>query len=123
MNILIVEDEEMVRNALRKCIEELGHRFFIAKNGEEAIQQVTENDIDFVISDIMMPGISGLSLVSVLRNMYLCQMPIVLISTLGRSQMKDSPLVVGADDFISKPFSIADIAYVISRHVRPKEKN
>jgi CheY-like chemotaxis protein len=76
MNILVVEDEILTLSALGHSIESLGHKAFLAENGEEAIKQVTENKIDFIISDIMMPGISGLSLVSVLRNIHFSNVPI-----------------------------------------------
>ncbi|MCX6290737.1 MAG: response regulator [Bacteroidetes bacterium] len=120
MNILIVDDEKMTLNALQYSIESLGHVAFVAETGEEAISQVTENKIDFIISDIMMPGISGLSLVSLLRNVYLCQMPILLISTLDNAHMRNSSHNIGADSFISKPFSIADIAYKINKYAKPE---
>lgn len=120
MNILIVEDEILTLNALQHSIQSLGHTAFLAETGEEAITQVNENKIDFIISDIMMPGISGLSLVSVLRNIHLCQIPIILISTLDNSYIRSSSRNLGANDFISKPFTIADIAYKIAKHTKPK---
>ena len=66
----------------------------------------------------MMPGISGLSLVSVLRNMYMCQIPIILISNNDNSDMRKSSQFMGANDFVSKPFNIADIAYKIDKHTK-----
>lgn len=123
MNILIVEDEKLTLNALQHSVESLGHTVFLAENGEEAIARVTENKIDFIISDIMMPGISGLSLVSVLRNVYLCQMPVVLISSLDNSYMRNSSRNLGATDFISKPFTIADLAYKINKYTAPRSNS
>ena len=119
MNILIVEDERLTRNALQHIIQSLGHTAFLATNGEEAISQVIEFKIDFIISDIMMPGISGLSLVSVLRNIHLCQMPIILISTLDNSYMRRTSRKLGAYGFLSKPFTFADIKFEIIKHAKP----
>jgi len=70
MNILIIEDEKLTLNALQHSIESLGHTAFVAETGEEAITKVAQHKIDFIFSDIMMPGISGLSLVSLLRNIH-----------------------------------------------------
>ena len=115
MNILIVEDEKLTLNALQHCIESLGHKAFLASTGEGAISLISENDINLIISDIVMPGISGLSLVSLLRNVYLCKTPIILISTLDNSEMRMSSSNLGVTSFISKPFTIADIANRIAK--------
>ena len=123
MNILIVEDEKLTLHALEQSIQTLGHTAFLAENGEEAISKVTENQIDFIISDIMMPGISGLSLVSVLRNIHLCQMPIILISSLDNPYMRNSSRNLGANGFIVKPFTIADIAYKINKYTRQESNS
>ncbi len=116
MNILIIEDERLTLNALRHSIESLGHTAFVAETGEEAIAKVAQHNIDFIFSDIMMPGISGLSLVSLLRNIHFYIKPIVLISTLDTTYIRSSSYDLGADDFIAKPFTVADIAHKINKY-------
>lgn len=115
MKILIVEDDLLTLEAIKKCIEELGHEANIARNGEEALELSIQKEFDLVISDIMMPGISGLSLVSVLRNILLFQKPIYLVSGMNDDLVKESSFSIGATGFITKPISIADIAIIINR--------
>jgi CheY-like chemotaxis protein len=122
MNVLIVDDERLSLTALQHCVHDLGHTTILAENGEEAIAKLNENKIDLILSDIMMPGISGLSLVSVLRNVYFLETPIILISTLDTSNIINSSHYLGANDFISKPFNIADIAYKINKYLSVEKR-
>jgi DNA-binding response OmpR family regulator len=109
MKILIVDDDKLTLHSLQHITENLGHKTSLVENGEEAIKLVNNEKFDLIISDIMMPGISGLSLVTVLRSFHLCTMPIIMISTLHNQPLLDAAMEAGANDFISKPFSMYDI--------------
>ena len=63
MNILIIEDDKLTLNSLRFSLESLGHITDLAENGEKAISLIVNGNFDLIICDIMMPGISGLSVV------------------------------------------------------------
>src|SRR5690606_6712366 len=109
MNILIIDDDKLTVNAIRHSVEALGHHAEIASNGEEAIQQITKNQFDLIISDIMMPGISGLSLVNVLRSVHLVFTPIIMMSTLSNRPLLDAAFKAGANDFLNKPVNGDDL--------------
>lgn len=91
------------------CLKTLGHEVFVANDGEEAIQKISSGSFDLVISDIMMPGISGLSLVSVLRSVHLCHIPIIMMSSLNNTQLLEAAFEAGANDFIAKPFAVEEL--------------
>ncbi|MCE3260142.1 MAG: transcriptional regulator [Bacteroidetes bacterium] len=115
MNILIIDDDKLTITALQHSLSELGHHAEVAKDGEAAIDMVTKGNFDLIISDIMMPGISGLSLVNVLRSVHLCFVPIIMMSSLNNRPLLDAAMKAGANDFIDKPVSIAELSEKIKK--------
>lgn len=109
MNILIIEDDKLTLTALQHSLEGMGHTVYMAEDGEGAISLIVKQNFDLVICDIMMPGISGLSLVSVLRLVHLCTIPIVMMSTLNNKPLFEAAFEAGANDFLAKPFSVHDL--------------
>lgn len=118
MKILIIEDDITALKTLQRSIENLGYIVYVAKNGEEAISITETTKLDLIISDIMMPGISGLSLVNVLRSVNLCSTTIIMMSVLSNQPMLDAAFKAGANDFIAKPFTID----VLIKKLRKYEK-
>lgn len=123
MNILIIEDDKVTLKTLQYSIEKLGHVVRIAESGEDAIRQVEQENPDLIISDIMMPGISGLSLVNVLRSVNLCNAPIIMMSALHNKPLLDAAFESGANDFIAKPFTIEDLAEKINKYDKALHPN
>jgi len=109
MNILVVEDDKMALTTLQKSLETLGHRVEGTLNAEEGIKMAAEGKFDLVISDIMMPGISGLSLVTILRTVHLCTTPIIIMSALNNKPLLESAAEAGANDFLPKPFTLEEL--------------
>jgi DNA-binding response OmpR family regulator len=122
MNILIIEDDKLTLNLLQYCIEQLGHKAFLAEDGEEAIKMITDRDFDLLICDIMMPGISGLSLVSVLRTVHLNTTPIIMMSTISNKPLLDAAFEAGANDFIAKPFTMADLDEKLKKYDKAEQQ-
>lgn len=106
MNILIIEDDKVMLQMLKASIENLGHTVHIAESSEKAMTLIAEEKPDLILSDIMMPGISGLSLISVLRTVQLCKTPIIVMSVLNNKPLLDAAYEAGASDFLPKPFSL-----------------
>jgi DNA-binding response OmpR family regulator len=71
---------------------------------------------DLIISDIMMPGISGLSLVTILRTVHLCTTPIIIMSALNNKPLLESVYDAGASDFLAKPFTVQDLEALIRKY-------
>jgi CheY-like chemotaxis protein len=109
MNILVIEDDKLTLNAVQHSLEKMGHTTAVAKSGEEAIELISDKSFDLIISDIMMPGISGLSLVTVLRQVHLCFTPIIMMSTLSHGPLLDAAFKAGANDFLNKPFTAEEL--------------
>lgn len=109
MNILIIEDDKLTINMLQHSLQNLGHNTYVAETGEKAIEMLPNIKIDLLITDLMMPGISGLSLIYQLRAIYMIKTPIIIISSLNHKPLIDSAMKAGANDFLSKPISSEEL--------------
>jgi len=120
MNILIIDDDKFTLHSLRFNLENLSHTVYSAENSEEAINMIVEGKgdvrFDLLICDIMMPGISGLSLVTVLRSIHICTIPIIMMSTLTNKHLLESLFKLGANDFMSKPIVLKELTAKIGKY-------
>jgi DNA-binding response OmpR family regulator len=102
-NILITDDEEMIRKLIRKYAEFEGHSVSEASNGMEALIQLKNNHFDLVIMDIMMPELDGFSACREIRKT--SDIPIIMLSARGEEYDKINGFEIGIDDYVIKPFS------------------
>jgi len=105
--ILIVEDSGTMRSLIASTLEELGEPVKIdeAENGFEALRLLPRNAYDLILTDINMPDINGLELVSfVKRDERYAGIPLVIVSTEGSERDRDKGLELGADAYMVKPF-------------------
>lgn len=103
MNILVVEDEQRMREIVCDYLEVDGFNVFEAKDGDEALTQFENNDIDLVILDIMIPKLDGWSICRRIRK----QSDVLIVIVSARSDEEDKLLgfELGADEYVTKPFS------------------
>lgn len=102
-NILITDDEEMIRKLIRKYAEFEGHSVTEACNGMEAIVNLKNNHYDIVVMDIMMPELDGFSACREIRKF--SDVPIIMLSARGEEYDKINGFEIGIDDYVIKPFS------------------
>ncbi|MBX7363934.1 response regulator transcription factor [Clostridium chauvoei] len=102
-NILIVEDELRIRFLLRDYFLKEGFHIIEASDGDEGIQAFSNNKIDLVILDIMMPKIDGITVLETIREA--SNVPVILLTAKGEEEDKLFGYEMGADDYITKPFS------------------
>ncbi len=115
--ILIVEDSETMRSLLASSLEELDVPVKIteAASGFEALRVLPREDFDLVVTDINMPDINGLELVSFVRsNARFESVPVVIVSTEGSERDRDKGLELGADAYLVKPFEPDALREVVS---------
>ncbi len=120
LNILVVEDEEAIREMLVMALEQAGLNVIAVASAELAQETLAENLIDMILLDWMLPGISGVELARRLKNdAGYKDLPIILLTARGEEEDKIRGLEIGADDYITKPFSpkelIARIKAVMRR--------
>ncbi|TFG36974.1 MAG: response regulator transcription factor [Desulfobacterales bacterium] len=124
MKILIVDDEEELRERLRQALSNERYRVETAKNGDEALDKVVDDDsFDLIILDIMMPGRDGLSVLQEIRKEGI-NTPVLLLTALGDLDDRIRGLDQGADDYLAKPFSMSELlARMRAMLRRGREKN
>ena len=106
-HILLVDDEAILQDILKRMLERAHHRVALASSGEEALGVLKTCSIDLVITDLYMPSMSGLDLlVSIKENWP--KMPVIIMSGRG-PEARNSAVAAGADDFIAKPFRSAEV--------------
>ncbi|UCG38044.1 MAG: response regulator [bacterium] len=116
--ILVVDDEAFILNLMRNGLAEHGFEVVTADNGFEAILAVEEEKPDLIITDIMMPRLTGLEFLKALKNnRETSRIPIILISALDQADMVKEGLDLGAIDYITKPFKINEIVGKLKHHL------
>ncbi|SNB45087.1 PleD family two-component system response regulator [Geobacter sp. DSM 9736] len=117
--ILIVEDSPAMRSMLSSTIESMdGFRTVAAANGFEALRILPRERIDLILTDINMPDINGLELISFLKqNPRYEKTPLIILSTEGSEKDRTKGLSLGADEYLVKPFDPAKLQAVICRYV------
>ncbi|MFL5764128.1 MAG: response regulator transcription factor [Bacteroidia bacterium] len=121
MKILIIDDDKTTVYGLTHYLKEKGHSVAAASDGEAAIREAVQAH-DVILSDVMMPGISGLSLISILRTTHLCTTPIIMMSSLVNQPLLDAAFEAGANGFIAKPVNTAELEENL-RKFNPKPEN
>jgi two-component system, OmpR family, KDP operon response regulator KdpE len=107
IRVLLVDDEPAIRRALRTPLSEMSFVVTEASRGEEAIQLLQSQSFDVVLLDVNMPGIGGMKTLTRLRSMA-PRLPILMLTVVDGEEEKVEALNAGADDYITKPFSIRE---------------
>lgn len=108
MNVLIIEDEKNLAQALCRIMEEEKWQATAVYNGQDGLQHATQYPYDIIVMDIMLPGLNGFDIVKELRNQKM-DIPVLMLSALDEIPDKVKGLNVGADDYMTKPFSPAEL--------------
>ncbi len=115
MTILIAEDEELMLKTLAYRMEKMGHEVHTAPDGQKAIELLEQIQVDLLITDIMMPFVTGLELISHIRINQQSNIPIIVLSVVGMENVVMEAFNLGADDFITKPFSPGELSCRVKR--------
>lgn len=107
MKVLIVDDEEMIRNVLKEYVEFEGNEAFEAADGMEAVRMCRDNDYDIILMDVMMPRLDGFSAVKEIRRTK--DIPVIMLSARGEEYDKLFGFEIGVDDYVTKPFSPKEV--------------
>ena len=106
-NILVVDDEPQITRVLKTTLSSCGYGVRTAMDGDEAIHLMKEWSPDLIITDLRMPNMDGLELCRYVRNK--SQVPIIVLSVKGEDKIKVEALDAGADDYVTKPFSVSEL--------------
>ena len=117
IRILVVDDESAIRRALRPPLMELGFQVAEASRGEEALMALRSGGYDAVLLDINMPGIGGIETLRRIRS-FQPRLPVLMLTVRDDEEDKVQALELGADDYVTKPFSVRELIARIRSAVR-----
>jgi DNA-binding response OmpR family regulator len=116
MRILIADDDKVLVEAIAFTLQNDGFEVITADDGFEALDVIQKQEpLDLIISDIMMPNMTGLGLLSLLKKFYFDTVPVILMSTLDKKEVILSAMKLGAHDFILKPFTMEELSLRVQR--------
>jgi len=121
--IMVVEDEESFSEALTFMLKREGFEVEVASDGNAALEAFEQRGADLILLDLMLPGVSGLEVCRIIRTK--SQVPIIMLTAKDGEIDKVVGLEIGADDYVTKPFSsrelLARVRSVLRRHGEPDE--
>jgi two-component system KDP operon response regulator KdpE len=115
-NILVVDDEPQITRVLKTSLSSRGYGIRTASDGEEALQTMKEWQPDLIVTDLRMPNMDGLQLCRRIRTE--SRIPIIVLSVKGEDTIKVEALDAGADDYVTKPFSMNELVARIRAALR-----
>ncbi|KYG92535.1 response regulator transcription factor [Paenibacillus polymyxa] len=118
--ILLVDDEPEIIKLMQIYLENEGYRLLMARDGLEALEQVSRESIDVMVLDVMMPNMDGVEACMKIRETE--HFPIIMLSAKGQDMDKITGLSVGADDYVTKPFSPLELVARIKSQLRRVRK-
>jgi len=110
--ILVVDDEESIREFFEIMLKREGYQVLTVANGREALEQLKKHSVDLVITDIQMPELSGMELLSSIREMD-PEMLVIMITAFGSTETAVEAMKLGAYDYVQKPFKIDEVKIII----------
>ncbi|PYQ44636.1 MAG: DNA-binding response regulator [Acidobacteria bacterium] len=115
-NILVVDDEPQITRVLKTTLSSQGYGIRTASDGEEALHAMSEWPPDLIVTDLRMPNMDGLELCREVRKT--SRVPIIVLSVKGEDSIKVQALDAGADDYVTKPFSMTELTARIRAALR-----
>ncbi len=119
-SILIVVDEERLRRALERCLCDGSYRAHAVASGEEALAILKENNVDLVITDLVMPGMDGMSLVRRIRSLSPSTQTII-ITVYGTAESRQEAQTLRVAGYLVKPFDLSDLRFRVNKLLLARE--
>jgi len=118
IKLLLAEDDELLAALLNFRLEKEGYKVLLSRDGRAVKEQLNAEMPDIIVSDIMMPYFSGMELVDYVRKVLNSNVPIIIISSAGNEENVLNAFELGANDFISKPISPAELLVRVQRELQ-----
>jgi len=117
--VLVIDDEEDIRNLLQTILTGNGFEVFTAKSGEEGLIKVDEVHPDLVVLDVVLPGLSGYEVCRLLKHKSSTRgIKVLFVTALGREVDRRYAFEAGCDGYITKPFTVAELLTVVDEVLR-----
>ena len=121
-SVLVVDDEPHILHSLEFLMKREDYDVRVARDGEAALQAIDERCPDLILLDVMMPKRDGYSVCQTIRaNPAWKDLRIIMLTAKGRDIEREKGLALGADDYITKPFSTRDLLELVKQYLEPNE--
>jgi two-component system, NtrC family, response regulator PilR len=114
VSILVVDDESMMRNLLDRILSRDGYHVLSAEDGQDALRVLENETVDIIISDLKMPRMNGFDLLKAVKQKY-PGVAMIMMTAYGDTYTVKDALLLGADEYITKPFKSFEISLVVER--------
>ena len=121
MTILIVDDEVLIRNVIKEYLLNEGYKVLEAKDGFDALRVISDNKVDLIVLDIMMPKKDGFTCLSEIRKTK--NIPVIMLSARKEETDKLNSFDLGVDDYVTKPFSPKELVARVKAHLKRTTSN
>lgn len=115
MKILVADDDLLMLKTLEFRLKKDGHTVYTTRDGREALLQIEQIHPDLIITDLMMPFTSGMEIIGSVRKMPGKRIPVIILSAMGQESVVLEAFQLGADDYITKPFSPNELSVRVRR--------
>ncbi|RPE05376.1 response regulator [Chitinophaga lutea] len=117
MKVLIAEDDNLIRKTIEIKLAKDGYTIISCAEGNEAVDSIRTELPDIVLTDIMLPSVSGLEIVSTVKSMDK-PIKVMVLSTMGQENIVEEAFRLGADDYMTKPFSLTELSIRVKKLVK-----
>jgi len=118
--VLVIEDDESLVLGLTHALEAEGYEVHVARTGSDGLRQALEDRPDLVLLDLMLPGMSGYEICKRLRDQNV-RCPVIILTSRSEENDRVFGLELGADDYVTKPFSLRELLARVRAHLRRTE--
>jgi CheY-like chemotaxis protein len=120
--LLVVDDNEMNRDALSRQLERVGYEVDTAEDGLKALEMIDQQRFDLILLDVMMPGLTGIELLKIVRGDHsAAELPIIMATARDKSENMVEALSLGANDYVTKPLDFPVVLARIEAHLKMKQ--
>lgn len=116
--ILLIEDDALIRKTVELKFKKEGFEVISCDNGQEGLEKLTSELPDIVLTDMMLPYVSGLEIVSAVKAIPDKNIPVIVFSSMGQENVVEEAFTLGADDYITKPFSLTELTIRIKKQLK-----
>ncbi|MCB2230585.1 response regulator [bacterium] len=114
ITILVVDDEQMMRDLLSKILSRDGYQVLTAEDGQAALDVLEKTKVDLIISDMKMPRLNGFELLKIVKKEY-PRIGMIMMTAYGDTYTVKDALLLGADEYLTKPFKSFEVSLIVER--------
>jgi DNA-binding response OmpR family regulator len=116
--ILLIEDDALIRKTVELKFKKEGFEVICCDNGKDGLEKLASELPDIVLTDMMLPYVSGLEIVSAVKAISNKNISVIVFSTMGQEHVVEEAFSLGADDYITKPFSLTELTIRIKKQLK-----